>query len=315
MAYVTASNRNTGDLITSGIWNQDAVDNPNFLKGLAGPVDIGDDLNPTDDAFSGTPQDLGIGGDPSTAKRWQDVQAVRLFGNRYQADLQRRTVRLTWENLKDIATGASSSDFFVDHHMERRNFAGGGFSSDNNVVPGGLGQIVLGVNNNQTEDIGLVQRDETLPPGSFVALDNSWSGGRFPYFKTEYSINGNQLASTLFFLGLRATPDALAPTTGEDSIGFVLGGNVFRFQVTDGAGTATSVTVPTGNNQRQTVEAALLSSSLADFYLNGAFVGTVTTNIPAGLMEVTFLLRTTAAGAAVFTNLTVGETVIQEDRV
>ena len=44
MAFPVGS-RTTGTLITQSIWNSDIVDNLNYLKGLAGPVEIEDDLS------------------------------------------------------------------------------------------------------------------------------------------------------------------------------------------------------------------------------------------------------------------------------
>lgn len=301
MAYTTAVNRNTGDLITSGIWNQDAVDNPNFLKGLAGPVDIADDLNPTTDAFSGTPLDLGLGGAAATAKRWQDVQAVRLFGNRYQADLQRRTVVLTWENL-DIGAG----DAFSDHQMVKT------VTNNGDAVEAGLGQILLLTTTAIADNCHLTMRRETIAPIG-VALDNRFAGSRLPYIRFEFSTTTVDVQHR-FFLGLRATPSGATPVSGEDHMGFRLDpGAVFEATVGDGGGLNQVTFTPVGINLRTIVEMAILSGSLADFYVDGAFGGQFTTNIPTGLMELSLMVDNFLA-PAVDQNVTVGMSVVQEDR-
>jgi len=50
MAWVTPSNRSTGDIVTAAIWNQDAVYNPQYLKGQAGAVTIEDEVAFENDA-------------------------------------------------------------------------------------------------------------------------------------------------------------------------------------------------------------------------------------------------------------------------
>lgn len=303
MAYVTASNRNTGDLITSGIWNQDAVDNPNFLKGLAGPVDIADDLNPTDDAFSGTPQDLGIGGDPATAKRWQDIFGVRLHANRYRADLGRRTVILTWENL-DIG----AADAFADHQMVKTVVGGG------DVVEAGLGQIVLVLGTGATDEARIDQRRETIAPVG-VALDNRFAGSRFPYIRFEMSHVAPD-PQHRFFIGLRDTPAFGIPGVAESHIGFrmVNPANNFEAVVGDGSSVSSLPASPFSSNVRTIYEIAILSASLVDFYVDGAFGGTFTSSIPTALMELSLNVQNVLAPAFGF-SLTMGMAVVQEDRV
>jgi len=310
MAFVAEPQRNTGDLISDSTWNQALVDNPNFLKGLAGPVDIEDDIDPTSDTF-GAPfaapagSNLGIGGDPATAKRWQDVFGVRLFGNRYQADLQRRTVVLKWQSL-DIG----AADAFVDHHMIKV------INGIADAVEGGLDQIVLGVDRVASADIQLNQRLSTLPPGSFAGLDNRWGGTRLPYFRIEFGFTPTTSNSEGIFFGIRGTPGTAIPIVTEEHMGLqfalgtwsaIMGSTTNKDLITF----TSSVAVST----RQVFEIAVLSPTVADFYINGTFGGSFAANsIPSGLMQLSLLVSNVIADAGRI-DFTIGETVLQEDRI
>lgn len=309
MAFVAQPQRNTGDLISDDDWNDALRFNPNFLKGVDGPVDIEANIIPNVDTF-GVPfaapagNNLGLGGSNATAKRWQDVFAARLHGNRYRADMQRRTVRLKWESL-DIGSSAA----FTDHQMIKT------VTANAVVEEAGLGQILLGVDRSVAapKSARLDQRLAGIAP-SGSALDNRWVGQANPYFKIEFSFTPTSNSETLFF-GLRDTPtSANVPLAGEEHMGFQFSLGIWSAIIGDTNSkdliTFTSEVAP---NTRQIFEAAILSPTVADFYINGVFGGSFNaSDIPTGFMQLSFLVANLILDAGRI-DVTVGETVIQED--
>lgn len=309
MAFVAEPQRNTGDLISDNTWNQALVDNPNFLKGLAGQVDIDDDINPTVDAFAvaGNKSNLGLGGDPASAKRWQDVFGVRLTANRYSADQQRRTVILKWESL-DVG----AADAFVDHHMVKTVVVGA------DAVEAGVGQILMGVDRTVSVPISaqLTQRDASIAPVG-VALANRWAGQRSPFLRIEFSFS-SVTGTEQIWMGFRQTPGVLIPASGaEDLLGFQFSAGLWLAAVGNSTGKDTlDFTSSVAAGDRQVFEAAIFGSD-ADAYINGTFIGSFNpARIPgAGLMQFHMLTANVTIVGAGRMDLTVGETVLQEDRV
>lgn len=283
MAWTTPTIRATGYLVTASDWNTDIVNNLAYLKGQAGNVEYEDDIVPD----SGS-EKVGL----STAP-WDEGHYDKLFaGPRCALHKFIREITIDWMD-----------DSWGDYQMDD------GLAGSGSVNMGGVGQVVLEVNDSAVGSSYIYQR-----PEQSSALDVSFNVSRSPYFKYEFSVSRKDANAGMFF-GLRQTVGAALPDpAAEKFAGFRWDGTDFKFMNGDGAGNSELSAAQTINvDTRYVIEILITSATNVEYYLNGVLVKTTTTGLPTGDLDFTWLLETDGGGGGTQSFLTVGKAVIQED--
>lgn len=277
MAWVTPTTRATGYLVTAATWNQDAVDNPSFLKGLAGAITLQDAVqSDTDDV-----DDIGTG-----ALRWRNGFFMRLLRGT-------RQVLQLWDNVDaDMTTTSQQVSAAVTG-------AGAGVASDGN------GQITLLIDRAQVGTARVEQLAETN------GLDNAWTIARHPALVIPFGLGTGGISEERIFIGFRATAGSSAiPGTAENQAGLHWDGTNWFCRVSDGA-TATSGANFTPNVGWNVLQIVIRSATRVEFFVNGVSRGNLTTTLPTGTL-IWHILHTSVGGGAGNRYLTAGEVDVQE---
>jgi len=324
MAFLDPLNQNTGDLITSGIWNQNIVENPKALKGQSGPLDFEDTFIPINDDSI---QELGrSGGTTPTSlyNRWLTVAGRRINADEYRVHRAVREVVVVWETV-DVTQNPGppvSSGHPLGRHQVLEVNTGAGID----MAPGGTGQLAMRIDNGIVGSVWI----QTQPPitpfdglgfgaVSFGALANLWASGKNPYFRIEFVIDLVDTGGTLMFLGFNDNPITTQPFVNENFAGIKLISGVFSVTSGDANGSTvedTAVTPIVG--QRHTIEIHVrrdLVTPEVRFRLDGLSEIVHTTLVPAGDMD--FQLFFGAAGfvpsLGIISTMTLGSLIMQED--
>jgi hypothetical protein len=283
--WTTPIQRNTGDLITSSIWNTDLKDNLRYLKGLDGQVTIQDDLLPSSASLT-----VGQGANP-----WGEGHFYSLYaGPRYAVHKGLREVTIIWESDSDTTYPIEQGD----------SGAGASFQM------GGFGQSVLKVDDDQAGAKWIYGQAEQND-----SLDNSFNADRNPYMRAEFAIN-NSDPVTLAFIGFRTTPGGALPLPAAESYaGLHWTGAIWIFENGDGAGNQdTSGTQTVAANTRYVIEIYINGGSQVEYWKNGVLIKTSTTALPSGALEWCVLLKSAGGGGAGDNSLlTLGKMIFQED--
>ena len=280
----------TGELITAAIWNQNVIDNPSFLKGISGTIELEDsvvsDTHNTDD--------LG-----TAAKQWKDNYSVRSWGGRMLTNpSQKREVRIVWE-VKD--ENANSQPDVAVTYTET--------ASGSTIRGGGTGQVVMEVDDDAGGARSTEIEQETEQNN---AQGNEWTVSKKPYMRAEFSLDAERSTGGIF-IGFRTTPGIAIPTGAEHHAGIAWTGT--DWVVTHGGGTtatASLVTSPTVA-ARNVVEIYVNGSTDLEIWINGVRETVITANLPTSALEWHILSETDGAGGATSTRLTVGQLIFQED--
>ncbi|MCK9599422.1 MAG: hypothetical protein M0R06_10300 [Sphaerochaeta sp.] len=273
MAFPVSS-RTTGTLITESIWNSDIVDNLNYLKGLAGPVLIEDDLS------------LATG---------KALSADLIYAGRYTVSRAVRRVKIDWK----AHDGTNFTDF--DHDED--------FAAWGKTQEGGTGQLVLEIDNNQACFARAFQRVEQNN-----ALNNAWQAASDPYFVFEFSPSVNSGFSEAFIGFRQTPGADRPLPAAEKYAGIMWTGAIWVFENSDGSGSvATSGTLTINPGSRNIVEIYIVGGTKVEYWLNGALIATKTTFLPTGDLEWEFLSKCNAGGGVGKTYTTLGEAVLQEN--
>lgn len=273
----------TDDIPTQTMILQQILDNLRHLRGQDGVTDLEGDQNPLTD----NTRDLG-----SVLKWWAEIYGRNIYAGRYKASPNIREMRITWE------------DPAIGNYQLTRAQTGAGTSSS----PGGTGQWVLKVDNDSISDERFDQQVEQNN-----ALDNSWNTGKKPYLRIEFSLNVND-SRTRVFLGFRATPGTALPIATEVHAGLVWNGTNWFGACANGVAISQTANLTVAAGSRHVIEVRVISATDVEFTLDGSVKPLLTSNVPTGSMEFSFLLdNPTGGGAANDSLLTLGELILQEE--
>ena len=297
MAWLTPSNRATGDLITAAIWNQDVVANPAYLKGQAGVVLFENSIAPTAD----TTFDVGN----SFTARWNNIYSMHhwAFGH---GGLFRRQNNMNWDmgSLGTVKVGT---------------FSGNGASVKN----AGANQIVIYCDetNGVVNAAGIYEDIDNLNGGATVNIIMN----KKPYIRNEFHMASFGVAGTIqFWMGMRdiaSASNTSMPTSSENVAIFRLNtGSVEVFVANGGTATATttvdvSAWLTTGT--RHALEIFQPNATRIEFAIDGTVRATATANIPgsgATLLAVNAVKATIAnIGGGTVRTITLGKWVVEQD--
>ncbi len=290
MAFIIATSRNTGDLITADIWNQDVVDNPNFLKGVAGQIVFDDGAS-----FPGAVIPILDNTHPlgTDSLRWSELvvsERIQVGGYRVA---NRREEQVNWE---DDNINSYQNDFTT-------------FGSGGSILIGGSGQIVLKVDN---DGAGGARIDQRLLVNA--AASNLWTPSKNPYYRLELHLDlgGDEIS---VFVGLRISPANAIPTAGEEHVGFTHGdpAGLWRTSSSDGVGVESEdVDTEITLGARHILEFFQTASKI-EFWVDGVLLQTHTVEFPTSALTWEIFLESDGSGGATDTHLTIGQYIVQED--
>ena len=286
MAWATPASQNTGDLITTTIWNQNVVLNAQYLKGQDGDVVFEDDIVPNTDET----EKVGL-----ITKRWNEGHFHELFAShgKYALHAAKREQRLTWEDVTDTSYQCDIAK------------TGNGTEDD-----GGPGQWVFSVALNGAGTSYVANKVEQN-----TAFDTSFNISRNPYIRFEFEIAtvGPELE---IFIGYRQTIGTANPIAAAENFGgfYYQGGVGWVAQHGDGSGNLTSsgaLTIATG--QRHVLEVYFTGGTNSLYYVDGVLVATHAANLPTGDVDWQALIVSAGGGAATTCRMTAGLLITQED--
>jgi hypothetical protein len=286
MGWTTPTQRATGFLVTSSVYNTDLIDNIAYLKGQAGAVTIEDDIVP-----SASTKDIG-----SVALPWAEGDYIDLYaGPRLNLAPHKRTIIFNWE--MDVALA----------YQVNETSGGGGGDFDQ----GGTGQAFLKVDDDQVGQIYISNLGEL---GS--SLDTSFNASRNPYIAQLFSLNNND-AVTRIFIGFRQTPGVVLPSgAAENFAGLEWTGANWVPIVANGTSQTVGGAITIDAGQRHTIEISIANGVDVEFWVDGVLEETLSSNLPTGGLEWQILLYSLSSGGAGDDSiLTLGQLILQEDLV
>lgn len=282
--WTTPTQRNTGDLITSSIWNTDIKDNLRYLKGMDGAITLEDNVLP-----SAATKTIGSGAYPYGAGHFYQAFA----GPRLSLHKSVRELVINWED-----------DTLLNYQVTEEPSGGG---TDD---MGGSGQLVQKVDDDEAGSAYVGNQTEQNS-----AKDTSFNASRNPYLRVEFSINNSDVATEVF-IGFRTTLGAARPLPAAESYaGLIWNGAVWLFVNGDGAGnldSSGSQTVVAA--RRYVIEIFINGGSYVEYWKDGVLVKTSTTALPSGNLEWQSLIKSVGGGGAGDdSRLTIGKIIVQED--
>lgn len=286
MAWVTPTTRATGYLVTAATWNQDVVNNPAYLKGQAGNIQLENNQEPlTDNVYRSGARSL----------RWLSAHAQVFRG------LAVEERRISWD---DPAVGVGPNGVF-----DTATGAGTGF------LAGGSGQKVLQVSDNQ---VGTRRVELTAAINNGLAI--VWEPAKNPYLRIGFNMAAGLFGRTnlKWFIGLRATPSGTAlPVAAEHHMGLRFDGsqaanNRFAFVRSDGTlGTSLfNDAVITGGSQA--VEMEMVSAMDIQFRIDGVVIAAPATLLPTTNLQWQLLIISDGTGGGTTSEVTIREIILQK---
>ena len=298
MAWVTPSNRATGDLVTAAIWNQDVVANPAYLKGQAGVIVKENSIAPTlDNTF-----DIGN----SFTARWRDMYAMRIWQFGFGGPPRRR-ITIPWEDDNDTNYQATAA-----------TGAGGA------VQMGGPGQTVLTVSEDALNKAGYLIGGANNGAATFT-----WLASKKLYYRVEIHNDsyGTTAGSIQWWVGFRSFLNATAgtgtatgtimPTSTEDCAVVRLNTGSLELFVSNGSAAGATSTVDLSawlaSGTRHIVELFMPNATRVEARIDNTLAGTTTLNAPTGSLAPVIMFRSTVNGTANVRKMTIGEWIIEQD--